>query len=551
MSPEVEAPTSSPMQVPLSRSPYGSGVSSKNLSAIHGNFIPLQSSEGLFLVPPRRVKNPHRQRSHSPRRRQDKGVHLHLSLTDSQMDKLTSTDSEADLASGHGAHARQRDNTSPPIPVQQNDVPVPLAAPASEQDSRRFVLKESRDNNRYGGHQKVSDPAHVDCCAQMAYRRTRSRSPEKMRSSPKKSGHCPEKQAEEADIADTTSSVYSMENFPDILVDPLYISKNHEDVVYGRQPKVLQEYARWSMSNPSGRGSGSTRQATEPDHSMESGQSGSNEMYSPKAASRPDFSPLTNYSSSPKHTAPQKGRKIMVGKNGWLERTGDSGNNPSPPKKSGIMGTLKRMAREVAEATDIKVVRRPKDGKQHGRMSRMRTSLNPREQSLLYSELEFLLTSALDGYITSQFSAGRLDADRYKKVADMWQHKGRPRVVGFRYDLETQLELVHLHVDEFRFYGDRAGVVVAVIGILEMMKVNARAMRIRTFCQPDPVIAKQLLDSQSLFNLLGCSEPCQIQLAEVVQFFKVVLEREHRTYPGENSVSTQGSLAGQPPSWSH
>lgn len=49
---------------------------------------------------------------------------------------------------------------------------------------------------------------------------------------------------------------------------------------------------------------------------------------------------------------------------------------------------------------------------------------------------------------------------------------------------------------------------------------------IRTFCQPDTVIAKQLLDAQSTFNLLGCSETQQIQLAEVIQFFKVILERE-------------------------
>lgn len=51
---------------------------------------------------------------------------------------------------------------------------------------------------------------------------------------------------------------------------------------------------------------------------------------------------------------------------------------------------------------------------------------------------------------------------------------------------------------------------------------------IRTFCHPDTVIAKQLLDAQSIFNLLGCSETQQIQLAEVIQFFKVILEREQR-----------------------
>jgi len=142
--------------------------------------------------------------------------------------------------------------------------------------------------------------------------------------------------------------------------------------------------------------------------------------------------------------------------------------------------------------------------------------------------LEFTLTTVLDGYITSQFNAGRLDADKYKKIADGWQQKGRPKVVGFRYDLETQLELIILHSQDFKFYGRRAGVDAAIAGILDMMKVDSRAMRIRTFCQPDTVIAKQLLDAQSLFDMLGCSENQQIHLAEVIQFFKAVLERERQ-----------------------
>ncbi|CAK7229096.1 hypothetical protein SBRCBS47491_007131 [Sporothrix bragantina] len=193
------------------------------------------------------------------------------------------------------------------------------------------------------------------------------------------------------------------------------------------------------------------------------------------------------------------------------------------------------MAKEVADATDMKASRRVKDNERGKRSSsRVRISLDPREQSLLYCELEFLLTSALDGYINSQFNAGRLDADKYKKVVDAWHQKGRPKVIGFRYDLETQLDLVILHVHEFRFYGDRAGILAAISGILEMMRVNARAIRIRTFCQPDSVVAKQLLDSQNLLNLLGSTEQRQIQLAEIVQFFKIVLEREHTFHRAED-----------------
>lgn len=156
----------------------------------------------------------------------------------------------------------------------------------------------------------------------------------------------------------------------------------------------------------------------------------------------------------------------------------------------------------------------------------MAVSLDSREQSLLYCELEFHLSTALNDYITVQLDKGRLVPDKLKKVADAWQSKGRPKIVGFRYDLETQLELTNLHVDDFRFYGRRQADPVEISGLLHTMKVNARAMSIRTFCQPDSVIAKQLVDAQSLFKMLGISDAQQMALAEIAQFFKVIVERE-------------------------
>ncbi|KAF3765932.1 hypothetical protein M406DRAFT_233201, partial [Cryphonectria parasitica EP155] len=241
------------------------------------------------------------------------------------------------------------------------------------------------------------------------------------------------------------------------------------------------------------------------------------------------FSPLSALFYRPRLYGTEcQGVKQMVGTHGWLERTTTTTaatTTPSQHKKRGFLNNLMKIAKDVTtSARDItsSASRRPRERGQ--RPSRLTVSLDPREQSLLYCELEFLITTALDGYINSQFSSGRLDADKYKKVVDGWQQRGRPKVVGFRYDLETQLDLVLLHSEDFRFYGKRAGLLAAVNGVLDMMRVDARALRIRTFCQPDTVIAKQLLDAQSLFNLIGCCEQQQIQLAEVIQFFKVILE---------------------------
>lgn len=242
-----------------------------------------------------------------------------------------------------------------------------------------------------------------------------------------------------------------------------------------------------------------------------------------------NYSPLSDYLWS---REPVK-RKEMVGKHGWLERTNSPGKEPDSEKKDGLqrqkkggfLRNLKKLAKDITSDITASASRsRIRERDPH--VSRLTVSLDPREQSLLYCELEFILTTALDNYINSQFKAGRLDADKYKKIVDGWQQRGRPKVIGFRYDLETQLDLVLLHNEDFRFYGKRAGLVAAVNGVLDMARVDARAMRIRTFCQPDTVVAKQLLDAQALFNLIGCSEQQQIQLAEVIQFFKVILERE-------------------------
>ena len=135
-------------------------------------------------------------------------------------------------------------------------------------------------------------------------------------------------------------------------------------------------------------------------------------------------------------------------------------------------------------------------------------------------------------------------------MADDWQRKGRPRVVGFRYDLETQLDLVRLHATggsgggEFRFYSRAAASVTAVLGVLDTAKANARVLRVRTYCLPDTVVAKQLLDSQGLFNVLGCPEEQQIKLAEVVAFFKAAVER--RRVQEQQMLGQQNEVAAMP-----
>jgi hypothetical protein len=176
--------------------------------------------------------------------------------------------------------------------------------------------------------------------------------------------------------------------------------------------------------------------------------------------------------------------------------------------------------------------------------------------------LEFLLTTVLNEYITEEFNEGRLEADRLKRVAEEWQRKGHPKVVGFRYDLETQLDLVRMHLHHFRFYS-RAATTAAITAAIDTMRSNARVMRVRTFCVPDTVIAKQLLDSQTLFHILGAFAEKHVKLAEIVGFFKAGLERERlaeaermrqyhqNLHPGEGFVEGQGQGGLSSPGYGH
>ncbi|KAK1248091.1 hypothetical protein MKX07_000979 [Trichoderma sp. CBMAI-0711] len=213
----------------------------------------------------------------------------------------------------------------------------------------------------------------------------------------------------------------------------------------------------------------------------------------------------------------------MIGQNGWLECTEQSDlnkNKHTPQKKTGILDGIRKIAKDMS---GLHQSRRTLPAARRSVGTHAAVSLDPREQSLLYCELEFNLTTAINMYISEELDKGHLSPDHLKRVSDEWHQKGHHKVVGFRYDLETQLELVSLHINDFSFYGRRQGNTTEIALLLNEMKTNARNMRVRTFCQPDTTVAKHLVDSQSLFNLINASASQQIALAEIARFFNDVL----------------------------
>ncbi|KAK8107979.1 uncharacterized protein PG998_009992 [Apiospora kogelbergensis] len=244
--------------------------------------------------------------------------------------------------------------------------------------------------------------------------------------------------------------------------------------------------------------------------------------------------------------------KNLFGEHGWLKDTSAPEAKQESQKNSGFLVAEKADFKNTSNRPRSKIIGSsasgPSSPRRHGSggPKRLAISLDPREQSLLYCELEYSLSNTLDLYIKTQLNGGRLDPAKLKKVSDGWAAKGRPRVIGFRYDLETQVELVRLHLYQFRFYhsynsshqpqhresllggagGGSEESTTAIDAVLYAVKCNARVMRVRSLCQPDSVIAKHVLDAQALLGLLGAAEGMHRSLAEVSQFFKVVVERE-------------------------
>ncbi|KAF9765976.1 hypothetical protein IL306_001675 [Fusarium sp. DS 682] len=270
-----------------------------------------------------------------------------------------------------------------------------------------------------------------------------------------------------------------------------------------------------------------------------------NSNYRQAVQDTPVFSPLQFYFRGTDYPSSKKGEKTMIGENGWLERPdgGADQSSRAPQKKNGILDNIKKLAKDMTELHYTS--RRAQPAVRSRPASQVAISLNAREQSLLYCELEFNLSTALNDYITVQLDKGRLVPDKLKKVADAWHNKGRPKVVGFRYDLETQLELINLHIDDFRFYGRRQADPIEIGGLLHAMKVNARAMCVRTLCQPDSVIAKQLVDTQSTFKMLDVPDHQQRALADIAQFFKVIVEREQDSRENARGNGRDSNIRGE------
>ncbi|KAL1835621.1 hypothetical protein VTJ49DRAFT_6331 [Mycothermus thermophilus] len=567
-------------------------------SAIRGNFIPLSKSPTKSSMKP----------SPSPKRDQDsKGVYLQFSLTDSQMDKLAaalSDEGEGDaITPGRGRGRKvqhDRDHVPSPGPIgsaarmrsrspgktykssttparTRSKSPVKFDFSGTKASSHRArptndtdVFSSPTHHGRAGIFERDvspyvsptpvkhgnwrsarSPPPHIDTELAQAHAMFTGlrmdhlptvavHNPiEEMASPPRQVPACFSGESGEPVMSPSYYSQDSIgERYPSHIT-PLQVQKAPAQIQNPKEPKylsVLEAYANEAFSTTGDSLLGSRDCTTGDQHSSDEDL-----RYTTLAAYLPEGV-----------THVRKASKTLIGEGGWLENTSKPVASPSPNRSGGFLTSLVKRAKEMIETNQEHRASR-KSGKGKQTASHLAISLNPREQSLLYCELEFVIATALNDYLTAQFNAGRLQADRLSKIDEDWQRKGRARVVGFRYDMETQLDLVRAHVHDFKFhthggqvFAPPAGTSTAgppttatVLSTIDTAKAIARTLRVRTYCAPDMVIAKQLLDCQGLFNLLGCPDHQQIKLAEIMAFFRAAVEKQKILAEHEQKVREQ------------
>lgn len=130
-------------------------------------------------------------------------------------------------------------------------------------------------------------------------------------------------------------------------------------------------------------------------------------------------------------------------------------------------------------------------------------------------QLELLLNISINNFLQTEHKNSRLLPTSIRETSQKWSAKGRPQVLGFRYDLSTQRELIGLNISTLHFSGINAFSSARLQGVLASWKVLAREIGVRTFCQPDSAVKKHLFDAEKVLEIVGASEDCMMAFQEL------------------------------------
>ncbi|KAJ5497146.1 hypothetical protein N7463_009133 [Penicillium fimorum] len=130
-------------------------------------------------------------------------------------------------------------------------------------------------------------------------------------------------------------------------------------------------------------------------------------------------------------------------------------------------------------------------------------------QSILYAEIENMITHAANEFLMKEYYDGHLSASSLNRVKRRWERMNMPGVPEFHFDQTTQYKLIIANREHLKFGEASNG--LRPYTVLRNWKKICKNMSIRTFVAPDSVIKKHIHDILDLLEILNADE-CHIEL---------------------------------------
>lgn len=153
-------------------------------------------------------------------------------------------------------------------------------------------------------------------------------------------------------------------------------------------------------------------------------------------------------------------------------------------------------------------------------------------------QLELIISIETNNFLMHEFNQGRVSIASVRAIVEQWRNKGRPQVLGFRYDLATQRELIGMNSETLHLAGINSFTKMKLLSVLAAWKVLAKEVSVRTFCQPDSAVKKHLHDAEKVLELVHASDDSMLAFQEmrtriVTEIYKVQrLENEREDWNG-------------------
>ncbi|EPE25774.1 hypothetical protein GLAREA_01686 [Glarea lozoyensis ATCC 20868] len=205
----------------------------------------------------------------------------------------------------------------------------------------------------------------------------------------------------------------------------------------------------------------------------------------------------------------------------WQKSTRSRTNTSSSDqqKKSGMINMLKNKIGGFKEKVDLT----PKSSNRRRNenpveTTQLKISLLPKDQAVIYMELEFYLHQTANAFLLAQLKGARISPEAWNKVINKWRGT-HPTVKEFMYDQATQQEFIASNQRAFRFHGEHASDEVKVNAVLSSWAAIAKQMTFHTYCDGDFILWKLIHDVKQILEVLGAVDSVMLNIENLESKF--------------------------------